>query len=166
MKVLESQNALLSNYEVYQHILDQRQRNKAQNRRVPANAHQIMTEVMTYLTTKPSPLEKQQETRAYSAAAINRLFEKLREANLPSELTKSELLSILNQRPSSTALLSTAIEDMEERFSDEDQNRIVDIIAEVLGRDEPEEAADEAADEEGGGDEMDADVAPTVENGC
>lgn len=118
---------------------------------------------MTYLTTKPSPLEKQQETQAYSAAAINRLFEKLREANLPSELTKSELLSILNQRPASTALLSTAIEDMEERFSDEDQNRIVDIIAEVLGRDEPEE---EAADEEGGEGEMDADdVAPTVENG-
>ncbi|KAK4247109.1 RNA polymerase Rpb4-domain-containing protein [Corynascus similis CBS 632.67] len=157
MKILESQNALLSNYEVYQHIIDQRKRNKAQNRRVPANAHQIMTEVVTYLSAKPSPLEKQEETQAYSAAAINRLFERIREANLPSELTKSELLSILNQRPSSTALLSTAIEDMEERFSDEDQNRIVDIIAEVLGRDETDEGGEE--------DEMDADVAPTVENG-
>ncbi|KAL2138030.1 hypothetical protein VTI28DRAFT_7592 [Corynascus sepedonium] len=157
MKILESQNALLSNYEVYQHIIDQRKRNKAQNRRVPANAHQIMTEVVTYLSAKPSPLEKQEETQAYSAGAINRLFERIREANLPSELTKSELLSILNQRPSSTALLSTAIEDMEERFSDEDQNRIVDIIAEVLGRDETDEGEEE--------DEMNADVAPTVENG-
>jgi hypothetical protein len=45
MKILESQNALLSNYEVYQHIIDQRKRNKAQNRRVPGNAHQVMTEV-------------------------------------------------------------------------------------------------------------------------
>jgi hypothetical protein len=45
MKILESQNALLSNYEVYQHLVDQRKRNKAQNRRVPANAHQAMTEV-------------------------------------------------------------------------------------------------------------------------
>lgn len=113
--------------------------------------------MVTYLSAKPSPLEKQEETQAYSAAAINRLFERIREANLPSELTKSELLSILNQRPSSTALLSTAIEDMEERFSDEDQNRIVDIIAEVLGRDETDEGGEE--------DEMDADVAPTVENG-
>lgn len=45
MKILEAHNAVLSNYEVYQHIVDQRKRNKAQNRRVPANVHQIMTEV-------------------------------------------------------------------------------------------------------------------------
>jgi len=157
MKILDSQSALLSNYEVYQHIIDQRKRNKSQNRRVPANAHQVMTEVVTYLSGKPSPLEKQEETQSYSPAAIGLLLEKLREANLPSEVTKSELLSILNQRPSSTALLSTAIEDMEERFGDEDQNKIVAIIAEVLGSVE--------IDEGGEGDEMDADAAETVENG-
>lgn len=45
MKILESQNALLSNYEVYQHITDQRKRNTAQNRRVPGPVHHVMTEV-------------------------------------------------------------------------------------------------------------------------
>ncbi|KAH6640819.1 RNA polymerase Rpb4-domain-containing protein [Chaetomium tenue] len=158
MKILESQNALLSNYEVYQHLADQRKRNKAQNRRVPANAHQVMNEVTKYLSGKPSPLEKQEETQTYSPAAFSLLFEKLREANLPSELTKGELLSILNIRPSSTALLSTAIEDMEERFDDDNQNKIVDIIAEVLGSDESNEGGERA-------DEMDADAVPTVENG-
>jgi hypothetical protein len=158
MKILESQNALLSNYEVYQHLVDQRKRNKAQNRRVPANAHQAMTEVAKYLSGKPSPLEKQEETHTYSPAIISLLLEKLREANLPSELTKGELLSILNIRPSSTALLSTAIEDMEERFDDDNQNKIVDIIAEVLGSAEADEGGE-------GADEMDADAVPTVENG-
>ncbi|EAQ86610.1 hypothetical protein CHGG_07863 [Chaetomium globosum CBS 148.51] len=178
MKILESQNALLSNYEVYQHLADQRKRNKAQNRRVPGNAHQVMNEVGFLQTIiilpdtestnkdrspnisaeKPSPLEKQEETQTYSPAAFSLLFEKLREANLPSELTKGELLSILNIRPSSTALLSTAIEDMEERFDDDNQNKIVDIIAEVLGSDESNEGGEEA-------DEMDADAVPTVENG-
>jgi DNA-binding MarR family transcriptional regulator len=114
---------------------------------------------VTYLSEKPSPLEKQAETQAYSPAAITRLLEKLREANLSSELTKGELLSILNLRPSSSALLSTAIEDMEERFSEEEQNKIVDIIAEVLGR---AETADKGGE---GGDEMDADAVPSVENG-
>jgi type I restriction-modification system DNA methylase subunit len=158
MKILESQNALLSNYEVYQHLADQRKRNKAQNRRVPGNAHHVMTEVAKYLSGKPSPLEKQEEAQTYSPAAISLLLEKLREANLPSELTKGELLSILNIRPSSTALLSTAIEDMEERFDDDTQNKIVDIIAEVLGSPEAEEGGE-------GADEMDADAVPTVENG-
>ena len=45
MKIVESQSALLSNFEVYQHIADQRRRNKTQNRRVPANAHHVMNEV-------------------------------------------------------------------------------------------------------------------------
>ncbi|KAL2265466.1 hypothetical protein VTJ83DRAFT_6566 [Remersonia thermophila] len=159
MKVLESQNALLSNYEVYQHILDQRRSNKANNRRVPANAHKIMNEVMAYLTTSPSPLANQEEKQDYTPEAIPRLLERLREAGLPGELTKGELLSILNLRPSSSALLSTAIEDMEERFSEEEQNRIVDIIAEVLGRSDPGEADGEAA-------EAEADAVPSVENGC
>lgn len=112
---------------------------------------------MTYLKEKPSPLEKQEETQSYSAAAIPRLLEKLREADLPSELTKGELLSILNLRPTSSALLSTAIEDMEDRFNEDEQNKICDIIVEVLGRgDEPEGGADE---------EVDADAVPSVENG-
>lgn len=124
-------------------------------------------QVITYLREKPSPLERQEETQAYSPAAIPALLEKLRVANLPSELTKGELLSILNLRPSSTALLSTAIEDMEERFSDEEQNKIVDIIAEVLGRNPEAEEADGGEGAEG--DEMDADAdadaVPSVENG-
>jgi len=61
MKILESQNALLSNFEVYQHIVDQRKRDKAQGRRVPGNAHQVMTEVrLSFFApdtkkTRPSP---------------------------------------------------------------------------------------------------------------
>ena len=57
MKILESQNALLSNYEVYQHIADQRKRNTAQNRRVPGPVHHVMTEVG--LLRPPPPTSSQ-----------------------------------------------------------------------------------------------------------
>lgn len=114
--------------------------------------------MVAYLSEKPSPLEKQEETQTYGPTVVPRLLERLREANLPSELTKGELLSILNLRPSSSALLSTAIEDMEERFSEDQQNIIVDIIGDVLGRAETDEDAE--------GEEMDADALPSVENGC
>jgi len=49
MKILESQNALLSNYEVYQHIVDQQKRNKSYKRRVPGNLATLMTEVCSSL---------------------------------------------------------------------------------------------------------------------
>ncbi|KAK0652180.1 RNA polymerase Rpb4-domain-containing protein [Cercophora newfieldiana] len=146
MKILESQNGLLSNYEVYQHLVDQQKRNKSQKRRVPGNLATLRTEVLTYLREKPSPLAQQEKTGAYTPAAIIQLLEKIQQENFQSDLAKGELLSILNIRPDSTALLSTVVEDMEERFTEDEQNKLVEIIVETLGRDDfPAEAEDEDA---------------------
>jgi hypothetical protein len=77
---------------------------------------------------------------------VTRFLEGLAGANLNQDLAKGEVLMILNVRPSSIAVLSTVIEDMEERFSDDEQAAILEVIVEVLGRDEPsgEEAVDSA----------------------
>src|SRR5947207_11864388 len=97
MKILETQNAILSNYEVYQHIVDTHKRNKANKRRVPGNLAMLMTEVsnmaaaprsgweanrqqvICYLRTEPSPLAKQEETGAYNPAVFARLLDRLGE---------------------------------------------------------------------------------------
>jgi hypothetical protein len=52
---------------------------------------------------------------------------------------------------------------MEERFSEDEQNQIVDIIAEVLGRAETDEGAE--GDEMDADGEADPDAMPSVENG-
>lgn len=41
---------------------------------------------------------------------------------------------ILNLRPASVAALNTVIEEMAERFNDEQQEEMVNIILEVLGQ--------------------------------
>jgi hypothetical protein len=92
--------------------------------------------VLKYLDTAPGPLHKQDQTRQYDYSAIPRLSERLRECNLNSDLAKGELLMILNLRPSSSAALNTMVEDMEERFTEDEQNRILEVIAEVLGQPE------------------------------
>lgn len=45
MKVIESQSAVLSNYEVYQHIADQRARYKQKRHRGPPNLENVVKEV-------------------------------------------------------------------------------------------------------------------------
>lgn len=45
MKVIESQSAVLSNYEVYQHLVDQRRRYKPTKRRGPPNLEMVVGEV-------------------------------------------------------------------------------------------------------------------------
>lgn len=148
MKVLESSNAVLSNYEVYQHIVDcQAQDTKLERaQQMPNDVRKLLIQVRKSLENRPSPLAKQAETGAYNPDSIVLLFERLKQENFKSEFAKGEILGILNIRPSSTAVLSTVVEDMEERFTEDEQARIVEIIAEVLGHDDPSDEGLEADD--------------------
>lgn len=54
---------------------------------------------------------------------------------------------ILNLRPASVAALNTVIEEMAERFNDEQQEEMVNIILEVLGQFEASANANGNADD-------------------
>lgn len=45
MKILEAQSAVLTNYEVYQHVSEQRERYKNAKRRGPPNLETVVREV-------------------------------------------------------------------------------------------------------------------------
>jgi hypothetical protein len=96
------------------------------------------------MSDKANPLSQKPST--YTPAVIPQLMERLR----PYELSKGELVMILNLRPASVPALNTVVEDMEDRFVYEQQEEIVNIIAEVLGA-FPQEAAEQTAD---GGDDV------------
>jgi hypothetical protein len=53
MKVLEAQAAVLTNYEVYQHALEQRDRYKLKKRRGPPNLETVIKEVCSSLAAPP-----------------------------------------------------------------------------------------------------------------
>ena len=101
------------------------------------------------MNDKANPLSQKPTT--YSPKAIPLLMDRLR----PYDLSKGELVMILNLRPASVPALNTVVEDMEDRFPYEQQEEIVNIVAEVLG------AFPEPAGEEGGqnGDAAGDDVA-------
>lgn len=99
-------------------------------------------QLLTYMADKANPLSQKPST--YTSDAIPRLFERLR----PYELSKGELVMILNLRPASVPALNTAIEHMTDRFQYEQQEEIVGIIAEVLGAfPEQEEQAAEGGED-------------------
>ncbi|KAF5590126.1 hypothetical protein FPANT_6061 [Fusarium pseudoanthophilum] len=139
MKILEAQSAVLTNYEVYQHVSEQRERYKNAKRRGPPNLETVVRELLQYLRTNPGPLS--QEPLPYTEGCISRLLERLR----PYNLAKGEVVMIINLRPASVAALNTVVEEMSERFSEEQQEAMVNIIAEVLGQ---FPAAEEGAEEE------------------
>ncbi|RCI14469.1 hypothetical protein L249_6103 [Ophiocordyceps polyrhachis-furcata BCC 54312] len=150
MRIVESQSAVLTNYEVFQHLVDQRRRYKPTKRRGPGNLETVVKEVtasfqikegvvvLVYMRERPSPLG--QEPATYSAECISQLLERLR----PYDLSKGEVIMMFNHRPPDVAHLNTLVEDMSDRFTAEQQQEIVDAVADILG------GSDD--DDNGGGD--------------
>lgn len=99
--------------------------------------------LLQYMRTNPNPLS--QTPLTYTQDSISQLLERLR----PYNLAKGEVVMLINLRPASVAALNTIIEDMTERFDEEQQEAIVAAIAEVLGM-FPE--AEEGQEEQGEGD--------------
>lgn len=91
--------------------------------------HEYPFQLLDYLEEAPSPLGS--KPFPYNEKTIRTLLEKLR----PYNLTKAEFLMIMNLRPSKPENLNTIIEQMEDRFPQEEtQYEIVRIIGEILGR--------------------------------
>ena len=83
------------------------------------------------------------ENGEYLQTLVTRLEEHVK-------LTKTELLMIANHRPHGRELLLPMIEDIEARFSEEQQQEIVDIVVDVLGRPKasaPTQAEEDASNE-------------------
>jgi hypothetical protein len=96
------------------------------------------TQLLDYLEMVPSPLHD--KSLSWSKRTLSTLTARLR----PYDLTKSEILTIINLCPTSAAALGTVIEEMENRFPEsETQEDILGVIAEVLGR--PGEEAEKVA---------------------
>ncbi|KAM0795296.1 RNA polymerase II, partial [Usnea florida] len=127
MKILESQSAVLSNYEVLAHLTA----NRAKPRTVPqkhTNVETVLKELTDYLS--PPPHSRSRIPPPYSAAALAALVAALS----PYRLTKSEVLMIANLRPDNLGLLDCVVEECDERFSIESQEKIVRVVGDVLGR--------------------------------
>lgn len=83
-----------------------------------------------------------QKPCTYDDNSISSLLQRLR----PYDITKGEMIMILNLRPTNPVALNTVIEDMEDRFDQAAQEDIAAGIAEVLGQFPEEDAAEEGDD--------------------
>ncbi|XP_065178152.1 DNA-directed RNA polymerase III subunit RPC9-like [Sycon ciliatum] len=116
MEVVDDQAAMLSNYEVYSILKDAKQSKKHSHQNVAT----IVYETSSYL--EKTPCGKQSEE------AVTKFLQALREF----KLTKLEKLQLLNHRPTSQVELHFLIAESEERFGDEELQKILEIVESTL----------------------------------
>ncbi|KAI1108665.1 HRDC-like protein [Nemania sp. NC0429] len=140
MRILEAQNAVLTNVEVYTFLSNQAKEYQAQKRRGPNSLETLRKEMLEYFETFPGPLS--QKPLPYDVNSIPVLLKRLR----PYKISKGECIMVVNLRPTTIAALNAVLEDMEGRFSEQQQEAIIQIVVEVLGEFPP---APEDGEEDG-----------------
>ena len=130
MEVVDECSSMLSNYEVYSLLQDiklgkngQKQPNKYLNQLAT-----ITYSTLKYLEGTPC--------KFHSAENIENFMKALK----PFNLTKSEKLQLLNQKPTSAVEIQLIIEESEERLTEEQIGQLLDILATHLQEDQAEEA--------------------------
>ncbi|KAL7272496.1 hypothetical protein RUND412_004683 [Rhizina undulata] len=134
MKVLNPREAFLSNHEVLEHITAMKKRYTAAHEATGAaatmkseNLETVMKEVIEYLSTTPAQTQSPENIQAFMLAM----------SKFP--LQKAELLTIINMRPNGVAELDCIIEEMEQRFNEDETAQVLEIVKANLPKG-PEEA--------------------------
>ncbi|KAJ2488420.1 hypothetical protein IWW47_005389 [Coemansia sp. RSA 2052] len=154
MEVLDRQEALVSNYEVLMVLQEEDQRHKkiktAPYVKYPENVNTLKFEALHYLNGTACATQSAEQIAA------------LKKGLAECDLTKAEVLQIINLRPKRVVELHLIIEECEERFEMEDLEYILDEVKAALPRaddDKDDEGGDMDEEEDGEG-EMDVDNNP------
>ncbi|KAJ1821693.1 hypothetical protein LPJ56_001086 [Coemansia sp. RSA 2599] len=149
MEVLDRQQALLSNYEVYLVLQEEDAHHKeiTEKRKIryPENVTTLKFEALQYLNNTPCTTQ--------TAEQIAELKNVLAEY----ELTKAEILQIINLRPKTPVELHFIIEECDERFGMEDLEQLAEIVVSSLPRDDDNAEEGEEGEEDQGDAEEEAD---------
>ena len=164
MKILDAGTSLLDDRDVLAYIRDKEAQHVAyaQSARKadipktkrPANFLRALKKHSEHLSHAERPFKNNDlydDDSKYLTTLMQKLEPKV-------QLTKTELLMLVNHRPHKREFLLPMVEDVEARFSEDQQQWIVDTVVEVLGRTIVVSTADEpvegAAEQEDGGDAM------------
>ncbi|XTI94521.1 HRDC-like protein [Cenococcum geophilum] len=150
MKILESQSAVLTNYEVLTHLLELDAEysgadGEGRARKKPDNLKIIMKDpypdptigvagcltrpqTLTYLRRPNAPL-----TDPYNASALTSSSSLFARLAPKYRITKAEYVMLFNLRPKNLAELEVIIEEASTRFGEEELMEILETVADVLG---------------------------------
>jgi len=145
MEIVDADSAVLSNFEVLSYLREEKnERSQKQNK----NKDRLLTlilEAIKHIENTPTSLQEEVHVKDF----VETLQNLCTEENIL--LSKNEFIQLLNLRPKSAVEIQLIIDNSEERLTEDQVDKILDIVSTLPGDEEAlEDAEQEVGDEEDG----------------
>jgi len=145
MEIVDADSAVLSNFEVLSYLREEKnERSQKQNK----NKDRLLTlilEAIKHIENTPTSLQEEVHVKNF----VETLQNLCTEENIL--LSKNEFIQLLNLRPKSAVEIQLIIDNSEERLTEDQVDKILDIVSTLPGDEEAlEDAEQEVGDEEDG----------------
>jgi len=151
MEIINARAVTLSNFEVMRFLREQKDSIKPpKGKKEKGSKHQkvnkslltVTLETLAFLENSPAGVQEEHHLKEF-AAQLSELCRQSKNDNGQNlQLSKDEVIQLINNRPTSAVEIQLLLENSEERFSEEQVEKLIQIVEECLPA--PLEEVDEA----------------------
>jgi len=168
MEIINARAATLTNYEVLRFLKEQKDSIKpAKGKKEKGSKQQKMNkslltvtlETLSWLEDSPAGVQEEHHVKEFAQQLSEMCQENKDDCGRSLQLSKQEVIHLINHRPGSAVEIQLLLENSEERFTEEQVEKLIQIVEECLPAPAVEEEDEEV--EEGNSAENEEDITNT-----